>query len=193
LLQQFNFNGGVRWADYSGSGSIVAWKAGLDATFNDQLRLRGTVSRDVRAATLAERFDRTGGAAHVREPEFNNEAYGTTIASGGTPALEPEEADTIAVGLGYRPNSLAGVSAALDWYSVSMKGAIGQLTPQDTVDQCTVGAVDRCARIFRNSTTNRIELIETLFRNVNKAKVSGLDRERVYPPPVDGVGVGERF
>ena len=30
FLQQLNFNGAVRWADYSGSGSILAYKMGLD-------------------------------------------------------------------------------------------------------------------------------------------------------------------
>ncbi len=193
FLQQLNFNGGVRWADYSGSGTIVAWKAGLDASFNDQLRLRGTVSQDVRAATLAERFDRTGGAANVRDPQQNNDTYGITIASGGNPALDPEEADTITVGLVYRPTWLSGFSTSLDWYSVSMKGAIGQLTAQDTVDQCAVGAVDLCARIFRNATTNRIELVETVFLNVNRAKVSGLDLEVAYARPLSWFGGDERL
>lgn len=193
MLQQLNLNGAVRWADYSGSGTILAWKAGLDAEINDQVRLRGTVSRDVRAATLAERFDRTGGAANVRDPRQNNDTYGITIASGGNPSLEPEEADTVTIGLVYRPSWLAGLSASLDWYSVSMSGAIGQLTAQDTVDQCQVGAVNLCARIFRNATTNRIELVETVFLNVNKAKVSGLDLELAYSTPIEWLGGGERM
>src|SRR5690606_37958662 len=36
-----------RWADYEGSGSIVAWKGGLDWRVNQVLRVRTTVSRDV--------------------------------------------------------------------------------------------------------------------------------------------------
>jgi iron complex outermembrane receptor protein len=190
MLRLLTFNGGIRWADYSGSGTIFAWKLGLDAEINDQLRLRGTLSRDVRAATLAERFDRTGGATNVRDPAFNNENYGVTIASGGNPALKPEEADTITLGLVYRPTWAEGLSMSLDWYSVSMTGAIGQLTAQDTVDQCAVGAVDLCARIFRNATTNRIELVETVFLNVNEAKVSGLDLELAYRRPFDLFGEG---
>jgi outer membrane receptor protein involved in Fe transport len=82
---------------------------------------------------------------------------------------------------------------SLDWYSVSMTGAIGQLTVQDTVDQCAVGASELCARIFRNAITNRIELIETLFLNVNKAKVSGLDMELAYRRPVEWFGGAERL
>ncbi len=67
-LKQLNLNAAARWADYGGSGTIWTYKAGLDSTFTEAFRLRGTYSRDVRAANLGERFDRTGGAASVRDP-----------------------------------------------------------------------------------------------------------------------------
>lgn len=193
MLKQLNFNGGARWADYSGSGAIWAWKVGLDAELNDELRLRGTVSQDVRAATLAERFDKTGGAGSVRDPRFNNETYSITLSGGGNPNLNPENADTLTVGAVYRPNWLEGFSASLDWYSVAMTGAIGQLTPQDIVDQCQLGASDLCARIIRNATTNRVELVNAVYLNVNKSKVSGMDLELAYRRAVDWFGGGERI
>jgi outer membrane receptor protein involved in Fe transport len=193
MLKQLNFNGGTRWAEYSGSGAIWAWKVGLDAEVNDQLRFRGTVSKDVRAATLAERFDKTGGAGSVRDPKFNNESYGITLSGGGNPNLEPENADTLTVGAVYRPDWLSGFSASLDWYRVAMTGAIGQLTPQDIVDQCQLGATDLCGRIIRNSTTNRVELVNAVYLNVNKSKVSGLDLELAYRRSVDWFGGGERI
>src|SRR5690606_15262927 len=62
-MQSLSFQGAVRWADYEGSGEIWSWKGGLDAQLTSALRLRGTYSRDTSAGNLADRFDRTGGAA----------------------------------------------------------------------------------------------------------------------------------
>ncbi|MFM1886691.1 MAG: hypothetical protein RL026_1848, partial [Pseudomonadota bacterium] len=192
FLQQLNFNGGVRWADYSGSGGIWAWKLGLDAQFNDELRLRGTLSRDVRAATLAERFDRTGGAASVRDPFTNTANVGITQVSGGNPNLMPEEADTLTLGAVYRPAWLDGFSASLDWYQVEISGAIGQLTSQDTIDQCFRGATNLCALITRNE-AGVISLVEATYQNINAAKVSGIDMEMSYTRPVEWFGDGGRI
>ena len=81
FLKQLDFNGAARWADYGGSGTIWSYKGGLDAALNDQLRLRGTYSRDVRAANLGERFDRTGGVATItdRAPGAPVAPYSITI------------------------------------------------------------------------------------------------------------------
>src|SRR5690606_18196180 len=54
-IRSANLHLAARWADYSGSGAIWAYKAGLDMEISSFLRLRGTYSRDVRAANLSER------------------------------------------------------------------------------------------------------------------------------------------
>ena len=43
-------------------------RAASSSASSRQLRVRGTYSRDVRAANLSERFDRTGGFANVTDP-----------------------------------------------------------------------------------------------------------------------------
>src|SRR5690606_29890023 len=102
-----------RWADYKGSGSIIAWKGGLDWQVSDALRVRTTVSRDVRAATLAERLDRTGGVANIEDRAFGAGArFDTSLASGGNPNLKPEEADTRTVGLVLQPAALPEIGRA---------------------------------------------------------------------------------
>ena len=42
FMKDLNLQGAVRWADYEGSGQIWSWKAGLNAQFTDEIRLRGT-------------------------------------------------------------------------------------------------------------------------------------------------------
>ena len=60
-MKSLTLDASARWANYEGSGEIWSYKAGLDAAFTDEIRLRGTYSHDTRAANIAERFDRTGG------------------------------------------------------------------------------------------------------------------------------------
>ena len=58
----------VRESRYSGVGSVEAHKIGLDFQVYSDLRLRGHVSRDVREATFAERFDSQGSGGAVNDP-----------------------------------------------------------------------------------------------------------------------------
>ncbi len=58
-------NTAVRLADYEGSGNVWAWKGGLDWSVNDEVRLRLTRSRDIRAGTLSERFDTSRGPGNI--------------------------------------------------------------------------------------------------------------------------------
>src|SRR5690606_19175761 len=54
--KSLDLNGAVRYADYSTSGGVTSWKAGLTYRPTDELRLRLTRSRDVRAANLNELY-----------------------------------------------------------------------------------------------------------------------------------------
>lgn len=84
-IRSANLHLAGRWASYTGSGGIWAYKAGLEADIADFLRLRGTWSRDVRAANLSERFDKTGGVAVLDDPRTPGviEALNVTRYSGG--------------------------------------------------------------------------------------------------------------
>ncbi len=65
--RRFELDVAGRYSDYSTSGGITSWKAGLNFQVAEFLRLRATVSRDVREATFAERFDVQGGGGSIQE------------------------------------------------------------------------------------------------------------------------------
>src|SRR5690606_252597 len=67
FVKQFNFSAATRWARYSGSGDVWSWKGGFDWRITGELRLRNTISQDVRAATMGEKYDRTGGIGTVTD------------------------------------------------------------------------------------------------------------------------------
>ena len=100
------------------------------------MRLRTTLSRDIRAATLSERFDRQGVGSAVNDPAFGGLNYTMTQIIGGNPNLNPEEADTLAFGVVWQPNFLEGFSMSADYYEIDIAGALAQVGVQDIVDQC---------------------------------------------------------
>jgi iron complex outermembrane recepter protein len=194
-LRQLNFNGAARWADYGGSGTIWTYKAGLDSSFTDSFRLRGTYSRDVRAANLGERFDRTGGAASVRDPRKPVSAPNVpvTLVQGGNPQVQPEVADTYTAGIIYRPAWLSGFDVSVDWLSVNVAGSIEQFGAQDIIDACYIRSdTDQCANITLDA-AGEFNLINQTYQNVSKAKISGIDVEMGYTRPIDLFGGGEQL
>src|SRR5690606_15700067 len=139
LVRQLNFSAATRWAKYSGSGDVWSWKGGFDWTINDRLRLRTTVSQDVRAATMGEKFDRTGVIGNVTDyliDPAGTVAYGITTFSNGMPDIQPEEARTKTFGGVYRPAWASNLSISLDWYSVEVTDNINQITAGQVVSGC---------------------------------------------------------
>jgi iron complex outermembrane receptor protein len=199
-MRDLNFQGSLRWADYAGSGSIWSWKGGLDASFTDEIRLRGTYSRDTRAANIAERFDRTGGLTlgitDKISPVPTGWTQGTavTTVNGGNPDVLPEQASTFTVGLVYRPRWLTGFDMSVDWLHVSLKDAIEQLLAQRVVDLCyDESDQSQCSRITRDPTTNRILFIPQTFQNLSKANVEAVDVEMGYSHGIHVFGGSERL
>jgi iron complex outermembrane recepter protein len=190
FAQQVNLNLAARWADYAGSGAVWAWKTGLDWSFNEQVRFRTTVSQDVRAATLSERFDRVGQGGSVNDPVFGGTSFQISSTGGGNPELLPEEADTLTLGLIYQPSWLEGFQTSLDWYDIQIAGAIGQLSVQRIVDDCFAGAVNLCARIERDPVSNEILKVSNVYLNLDEARVKGLDLEARYIRSIDLFGGG---
>jgi len=189
-----------RWARYSGSGDVGSWKAGLEYAINDGIRLRSTVSEDVRAATLGERYDRTGGVANIAD-SLEDPAKGTasrydvTIVQGGNPEVKPEDAKTKTVGIVFTPRFADSWHVAVDWYDITIKDNINQFGVQNVIDNCYLrNDVDSCSQIDRNappptgSTQNRISLVNDVFINVNSASANGVDFEVSYGHPVNWFG-----
>ena len=183
-------NAAVRYADYSGTGSIWAYKGGLEFEFGD-FRLRGTYSRDVRAANLSERFDRTGGSATITDTR-DGQTVTVTIFSGGNPAVQPEEADTYTIGAVFQPSFVPGLSLSLDYYDITIDGAIGQVGTQGIVSGCFNDNVQSfCDLITLNPTTDALVLVGDIFINIDTATARGLDFEASYDTDVTLLGGDE--
>jgi len=196
--RSLDLNLAARYAYYEGSGGIWAWKGGLDWRMTDDLRFRTTVSRDIRAANLSERFDVRPSGSTVTDPFLPGEPLQPiTVQLGGDPSVKPEEADTITFGVVYQPSWLPGLSLSADVYDINVSGAIGTLGAQVIIDQCQAGATALCDRIVREAPTGgaplgSIVLVNNTVLNISESRTSGVDAEVVYARPISLFGGDER-
>ncbi len=136
-------NGAARVTDYSTSGTVATWKVGATWQVIDDLKFRGTVSRDIRAPNLDELFSAgTGRSNSVQLRESANATPRTipyTQLATGNPNLVPEVARSWTIGAVATPTFLPGFAMSVDYYQVKINGAIGSLQPQEIVDLCFIG------------------------------------------------------
>ena len=194
FAESLNFLGAARYAVYTGSGGVWSWKAGLDWQVIDDLRLRGTISRDVRAATLLERFNQTGGIGTVtRDPQFPNDgSQSFTSRAGGNPDLLPEVSTTYTVGAVFQPSFLPGFSASVDYWKVDIADAIGTLGFQRIVDDCFASPTSSvCSLITRDAITGRLNQVRNITQNIAAAAGKGIDIEVSYRRAVSLFGGDE--
>ena len=206
LIDRLEFTAAARWASYSGSGDVWSWKGGLDWAVNDLVRLRATVSQDVRAATLGERYDRTGSVVnpidYLADP-LGSITYQTFRVSGGNPSVNPEEGKTYTAGFVYQPDWLDGLSLSIDWYDISIKDNINAFGVANILSGCYQEKdADLCKLIERTGppitdingkSIASISIVNDVFINVNSQDATGVDFEVSYGTNVDWFGGGEFF
>jgi outer membrane receptor protein involved in Fe transport len=176
---QFDLSTAARWADYSGSGEIWAGKLGINWQVTDALRLRATQSRDVRAATLRERFDQTRGGVTVNDPVLGG-SISTASFSGGNENVNPEKADTTTAGIVFQPRGVEGLSISFDWYTIEINDAIAQLSSQLVVNGCIPTNQSLCQFVHRDPINNSIVRVDNLFINLQRQVIEGGDLEVGY-------------
>ncbi len=179
------FNGALRLTDYSLSGQVTTYKAGLTWEPVYDLRFRATISRDIRAPNLNELFDagtaRTNSVniplagGGVRAEQFIQNLTGNT-------ALTPEIAETYGVGAVFTPGFLPGFAMAVDYFDISIDAAIGNISAQTTVNLCFEQSLQQfCDNIrYVSGSTTDIEFIDLAPFNFAQQSASGVDIEASY-------------
>jgi outer membrane receptor protein involved in Fe transport len=184
---KLNFDEAFRVVHYSGSGDATPWKTGISYQITPKFRVRGTLSEDVRAPTLRERFESQRGGIAVSDPANGNATINTANYSGGNPNVGLETARTSVLGFVYQP--LPKFSVTLDKYDINLDDAIGQLTAQQEVTACYNSpghnSSSLCQYVIRDS-ANQIVRVDSLFINLSNMRVRGFDLEFNYA----GINVG---
>ncbi|MGA0607849.1 TonB-dependent receptor domain-containing protein [Phenylobacterium sp. VNQ135] len=177
----------------------VAGGAGDFCDANSRLRT-GANAAQVRALCLAQ-----GVPATVIDL-FRFSGSAVPAVTAGNTDLKEETADTYTAGLVWRSRSdhplLSGLSASVDYYDISVKDAIGQITTALSFQRCfnadgrsnpTYAASNYfCSLITRNATTGAVEQALQPTLNLGAYKTSGVDVQVDYRVALEDLGLGDR-
>jgi outer membrane receptor protein involved in Fe transport len=171
-------NAALRYAHYTGSGTIAAWKAGAEWQLHQTLRLRATRSRDVRAGSLAERLESSSSGITVRDRFLEGTpSYAVISRREPNPGIDPEKGDTTTAGLVYQPGWSPGLALSVDYFDIRISDAISTLGVQNIIDRCHAGVESLCPLILRNEETGFIQQVDNRVLNISQARSRGVDVE----------------
>jgi outer membrane receptor protein involved in Fe transport len=192
FAKTLDFNSAFRYTNYSTSGGVNTWKIGAVWKPVDDFHLRVTKSRDIRAPTLVELFQgkQTANNGGFTDPHIGNVGINFVQITSGNPKLEPENADTITLGVVFEPTFINGFTASVDYYRIKVSNAIAgsPYTIQQLLNTCEAsGGTDvTCTQITRplpfsdHSAANAATAISLAPLNVSQTTLSGYDVEVNY-------------
>jgi outer membrane receptor protein involved in Fe transport len=192
FFKSVEFNGAARRTDYSTSGAVTTWKTGMTWAVNDDFRLRGAISRDIRAPNVLELF-----GASTTVTNFTNRYTllnsGTLyITNRGNPALQPERAKSLTFGFVVEPRIIPRFRVSVDYYKITVKDAISVFSTQDIVDRCKIEADAGSPGAFCNQLDSNRQFnanlqvfgITNFPLNLVRQEAEGIDLEAQYSLPV---------
>ncbi len=182
--ETLDFNGAVRYTDYSTSGQVTTWKAGATWQPIEDFRFRFTKSRDIRAPNLGELFNSgQSGTGNNLDPLLNIQYLMLSVTSGNRD-LKPEEADTTGIGVVFSPRFLPGFQASVDYYKIEIDGAMSTLSVASILNGCATGNALLCSFIERDPATapvaGGVSRINIQPANILGQEASGIDVEASY-------------
>lgn len=188
--QSIDTNIAYRSSDYAVAGREGSWKWGVNAQVFKDLRWRLTRSQDVREPNFFERYLTGTGGASVNDPEFGN-TPNTSLSSyaNPNPNLAVEKAKTVTTGFVYQPSFapwVDGVQIALDWYQITLAGAIAPYGLQRLVDDCyNTKKPEICVYVERDPVSRIIQRVLNVNVNAGSRQVRGTDLEVQYKTDLD--------
>ena len=190
FVRRLEVNGAGRYTDYSTSGSVKTWKLGLSWALTDELRLRATRSRDIRAPTLFDLFRPASQSIFGFADLHTGVTQSVASRSQGNSNLVPEIGKTVTVGAIYRPEWFRGFTVSVDYYDIKLNKAITNVAGTSAATQrlCedSGGTSPYCALYIRpgpfsdRSAANTATTVLTQSLNVAKLSTQGVDFEADY-------------
>lgn len=168
LLEHLNLELAYRYSDYSTDKQTHTYKAAFDVRVNDQVGVRASYQRAVRAGNVRDLFRPAGlglfnwvdpcgsGASDAarltleqcQRTGLKADQYLTTALNspagqynnitGGNPDLDPEKSNTYSVGLLLSPEFLDGLDIAIDYFNITVDDAIQSIPAGVIHNECAV-------------------------------------------------------
>jgi outer membrane receptor protein involved in Fe transport len=165
-LESLSFDTAYRYSDYGDGVQTDTYKFGLEWAPIQDVRLRGSYQRAVRAANIIELFTAQGiglfdapgdpCGALARDPEASAaECIATGVPAaqvgssalddpsgqyqllaGGNAALTPEESDTYSYGVIFTPRFAPGLAVTIDYFDIKIDNTISAFGAANTWTAC---------------------------------------------------------
>lgn len=212
------FNTGYRYSDYSLGFDTNTYKYGLEWTPINELRVRGSWARAVRAPNVGELYsaqvvgldgstDPCSGthpiytAAQCALTGVSAAQYGTIDGNpasqyngltGGNPKLTPETAITKSFGLGWTPAYINGLRVQADWYDIRISNIIETVGADTILDLCATQG-EYCSDIHRDINgslwaSNNGYVVDNLQNSQTSFGQKGIDVDTSYAFSVGSMG-----
>jgi iron complex outermembrane receptor protein len=184
VLELLQFDGAARYTT-DRTGSYWSWKLGATDRVTDDLELRFTRSRDIRAPNLEELFSTPLGPGlfNLFDPKTNS-TYLVQAFTGGNPDLKAEISATTTVGATLTLPEVPDLRLSVDYFDINIANAIGQVSTQNVVNLCSQGNAQACSEITRGS-NGLITTVRASQLNFVNQKQNGLDVALDYKIPLD--------
>ena len=166
--ESLSFDTAYRYSDYGDGIQTDTYKFGLEWAPVQDVRLRGSYQKAVRAANIVELFtaqgfnlfDMTGDpcgadarspeasdqecidsgvpAGNVGAPALDSPAGQYNFLQGGNTALTPEEADTYSYGIVFTPRFAPGLAITVDYFDIKIDNTISTFGSINTLNACYI-------------------------------------------------------
>ncbi|HEU4548285.1 MAG TPA: TonB-dependent receptor [Rhizomicrobium sp.] len=210
FTRMLSVDGAARYTEYhvggidpAGGGFVKTgfaastWKLGLNWQVTDELTLRGTRSRDIRAPTLWDLFQGPNTTTSGVSDTLTGVSGSANTQAIGNPNLSPEIAHNTTAGLSYEPDWLPGVRAKLGYFHIDIASEIAVVTGASAVVQslCLAsvgGSSPYCGLIQRpisyndNSALNFPTLYYSQPQNFQRQWTEGYDLDIEYQGDISG-------
>lgn len=112
---------------------------------------------------------------------------------GGNPNLDPEVADTYTVGVVLTPTFLPGFAATVDWFDITLDGAISTLNPDVTLEQCGLTGDPLFCDLINRDARGTVWLtqngfVEATNQNIGGLSTTGIDFNVSYSTEIGSMG-----
>ena len=138
------------------------------------------IDPDTGAAPLATQAqcENTGLPANLYGTDLKSPADQYNIQTGGNPNVNPEESESITIGVVLNP--MDGLTLTVDYFDITVEDGIGTVSPKTALDKCIeTGAAAFCNLINRNPVNGSLWLtggyISAQITNISEEQTSGID------------------